>query len=421
MLSEFNNKTKVECVPYDDVTELNKSFHALYTSVEEYSWFWNTDIDTVYVPLRFLLGIFNFGGSLYSQVDGIDQKIVAFETENSNKFNWFEGMFSTKIHKVVIPTTKSHDGVHYGFEKFTKTVTFGSDTEFPFNTKLTEYCNGDGDILDIHISTGLIQSKLDPFVKDAGDTINFVDFIKSILSEINGAFAGIINLDIYFNETANKFEIVDRNGPKPNSIPRLNLTGLKSTVKNLGIASSVTNNIAAQIAIAAQGKDTSYPVNVRAIRGWNEGFVDRFFLEKRTAKEAFKQSKDKLQSVRNYLDDNTDIVKQTKAYYEYLFDEGTIEPDTQDTVEKELSTFLLVVYQNYLYTTSKPSPIPIPVNLDFTMKGFSGMKIGQSFKVQDSLLLPKYKKYGFIIVGLEHTVENNEWLTNVRAQFFDVE
>ena len=49
------------------------------------------------------------------------------------------------------------------------------------------------------------------------------------------------------------------------------------------------------------------------------------------------------------------------------------------------------------------------------------MKIGQSFKVQDSLLLPKYKKYGFIIVGLEHTVENNEWLTNVRAQFFDVE
>lgn len=420
ILDKFSEKTKVQCIPYEDLDELKRAFHAIYTDVTDDSYIFKEDVSTTYIPLKFLLAIFNLGGSLYDDYGSGRQAIVEFETVNSNKFNHFEGMFSTKIHKVVIPTTKEYNGVHYGFKEFTVTAILGSNTTYPFNEKLTQYCDGPNSILDIHISIGMVFQKLEALIQDkGGDTVNFVDFIKAVLSEINSAFAGITDLDIYFNESQNKFEIVDRNGPKQTNIPRLNLTGLKSTVTNLNVASSVTNNIAAQIAIAAQGRDTTYPKNVRSIRGWNEGYIDRFFVQK--VKSNDPPNDPKPLTTAQYISKNSDIVDQTKQYYELLFESGEINLDTQDKIENELNSFLLIAYQRFLFDNNKPSPIPIPVNLDFQIKGFSGLKIGQSFRVQDSLLLPKYKRYCFIVVGLEHTVENNVWLTSVRAQFFDLE
>ena len=418
IFDEFSSKNKVECVPYEDLTKLYNSFHAIYTDVTEDAYFFAEDVKTTYIPLRFLLEIFNLGGSLYDRKGADRQTLVEFETVNSNKYNRFPGMFSTKIHKVLIPTEKEYNGIHYGFLKFTNSAYVGSDTVYPVNDKLKSYSDGNNKILDLHISIGVIFEKLEALVKDVGDSVNFIDFIKGVLSEINGSLGNITNLDVYFNETADKFEIVDRNGPKPTTIPKINLTGLKSTVKNLNIASSVTNNIAAQIAIAAQGRDTTYPTNVRSIRGWNEGYVDRFFVDK--LKPSDQEDKTPL-TVEKYIQQNQDIADQTKQYYELLFDDGKINLDTQDKIENELNSFLIIAYQRYLFDNQKPSPIPIPVNLDITMKGFSGLKIGQSFKVQDSLLLPKYKKYCFIVVGLEHQVQNNEWTTSIRAQFFDTE
>ena len=65
--------------------------------------------------------------------------------------------------------------------------------------------------------------------------------------------------------------------------------------------------------------------------------------------------------------------------------------------------------------------IPIPVELSFTMKGISGFKIGQVFKINPGVLLPRYNKYGYVITGLGNKVENNEWTTNVETQFFELD
>ena len=421
IIDNFKKTNSLSCKIEADLDELKNKFHAIYVTVTEnkggfIGYFTKDAVEKIYIPLRFLLSIFNTCGSLYSGLhNGPKQRLLEFETINSNKYNRFNKLFSTKIGDVLIPTEANYDGTKYTFKGNGKTV-------FNVNEKLTQYCkDGLDKILDIHISVGLLEEKLEPFVKDTGDTINFVDFLKSVLGHINGSLGNLVSLDIYFNESQNKYEIVDRYGPKPKTIRKINLTGLKSTVKDLSIASSVTNNIAAQIAIAAQGRSTTYPTNVKSIRGWNEGYVDRFIVEKLNNNDVKETTPSQPITVSQFFKDNPEVKKDVDLYWETLNEEGEINPDDQDKVEKELNKILLIAYNHYLESNNLPSPIPIPVELSFTIKGFSGFKIGQSFKVQDSLLLPKYKKYCYIITGLEHRVEANEWVTMLKAQFFDLD
>ena len=418
-VGKFQSDFDIKCDLVEGLSELEDNFHAIYTTVTEVRardyWFDSkTAVEKIYVPLRFLLSIFNTCGSLYSGKSANSQRFIEFSTGKSNKYNTFGKMFSTKIGDVLIPTNATYDGTKYSFHGNGSSV-------FDVNKKLIEYSKGVyNNILDIHISVGLIEEKLEPFVKDVGSDINLVDFIKSILSHINNSLGKITDLDIYFNESINEYEIVDRYGPKKSDITKISLTGLKSTVKDLSINSTISNEISSQIAIAAQGRSSTYPANVKSIRGWNQGYRDRFFLEKLTKGDQ-KLTEDQSLSVNDYFSKNADIKKQIDTYWKHLNDRAEINELTQNRVENELNKVLIQAYEEYLADNEKSSTIPIPVQLNFTMKGFSGFKIGQSFKVQDSLLLPKYKTYCYIVTSLEHKVEANEWVTSVGAQFFDLD
>jgi len=434
IVAKFQEKFNITCNVVDGLDELENNFHAIYTPVtEDDEGFFNSlgvfkkTNEKIYVPLRFLLSIFNTCGSLYSGKSSNSQRFIEFSTgredaklktvNESNKYNSFNKMFSTKINSVLIATNATYGDIKYFFHG-------KGDEVFNVNQAMIDYSkSNDGlynDILDIHLSIGLIEKKLEPFVQDTGTDINLVDFIKSILSHINGALGNITDLDIYFNESINEYEIVDRYGPKKKNITKLNLAGLKSTVKDLSIASNISNEMSSQIAIAAQGRSSAYPANVKSIRGWNEGYRDRFFLEKLT-KEDQKLTENQTLTIAGYLDKNSDIEKNIITYWKHLNERGEINPKKQANTEIELDKILKIAYDEYLTTSGKPSTIPIPVQLSFTIKGFSGFKIGQSFKIQDSLLLSKYKSYCYIITSLEHKVEANEWVTSLGAQFFEVD
>ena len=63
------------------------------------------------------------------------------------------------------------------------------------------------------------------------------------------------------------------------------------------------------------------------------------------------------------------------------------------------------------------APGLIPFELSFTMKGISGMKVGQAFKVNEFFLPKRYqKRVAYIITGLDHQVTDNKWVTNVKSQ-----
>jgi hypothetical protein len=67
----------------------------------------------------------------------------------------------------------------------------------------------------------------------------------------------------------------------------------------------------------------------------------------------------------------------------------------------------------------------IPVSLNVSMDGISGIQMTQLFTVDDTFLPTNYLKkindspfssVGFAVVGLSQVFENNQWITNVRTQ-----
>ena len=68
----------------------------------------------------------------------------------------------------------------------------------------------------------------------------------------------------------------------------------------------------------------------------------------------------------------------------------------------------------------------IPIEIKVTLDGISGLKIGQIFRIgsptKPSTILPSiYNDYGFVITGLDSTVENSKWFTTIRGLTFRLE
>jgi hypothetical protein len=71
------------------------------------------------------------------------------------------------------------------------------------------------------------------------------------------------------------------------------------------------------------------------------------------------------------------------------------------------------------YENGTPPPGLVPVELSLQLDGIGGIKIGQSFKIKSGILPAKYQdKFGYIITGLGHSIENSKWLTDIKTQFY---
>jgi GH24 family phage-related lysozyme (muramidase) len=62
----------------------------------------------------------------------------------------------------------------------------------------------------------------------------------------------------------------------------------------------------------------------------------------------------------------------------------------------------------------------IPISINFTTDGISGLNVGSAFDIDENLIPASYKnlnnrKIVFVITGLDHTIDGNRWKTNVRA------
>ena len=103
---------------------------------------------------------------------------------------------------------------------------------------------------------------------------------------------------------------------------------------------------------------------------------------------------------------------------------GKIQGDYLKVSLEDITNFIPLhtkVTQNKLKTIPKGNNGPpglIPFELSFTTRGISGIKIGQAFKIQEEFILPEryVGAIAFIVTGVTHTIKNNRWVTDIKAQ-----
>jgi len=229
--------------------------------------------------------------------------------------------------------------------------------------------------------------------------------------------ANTIDLDVTFDDDTSLHRIVDRkNLPRrdPELVPIIQGSGKKSTFSSLSINSKITNKLGAQISIAAQAGPTSYD-GVAKFKEWNQDLTSK--IVRRNVTETTKAT-DQTEG------EKKDFRQLVTEAYEIL---NTATDETNDETALDVDIFSEVTplgkkyYEEILEKVEELPKGLIPIELSFKTEGIGGLKIGQSFKLSSRRLLPdRYNnpRFAFIITGLEHSIENQRWYTNVTAQTF---
>jgi hypothetical protein len=294
--------------------------------------------------------------------------------------------------------------------------------------------NDYGDMMNIYLNFNEIQTKLDNNLDDKGN-LNIFEFLSSICTDINRAMGGVNNLEPIIDENRTIF-IVDssytcaKQSPIPNPYQLIiygyGENNINSTfVRNFSIKSSITPELATMITIGATAGGYVKGTENTMFSKWNKGIIDRFqdgYYSPNEIKENNPQ-----EIVKRYVDTIYDKFGMEPYGYELgdIVKSGVSESPrllSPDIIEKNVSTASeFYKYLNSYIASQDPeyaSPINgfIPISLDTTMDGMSGIKIYNSIDV-DTRFLPKNygKNLNFIIKGVSHKLQNQDWETTFQT------
>jgi len=423
----------------------------------------------VYIPFGLLLMILNHSCTIYDSTNNSDVQTPIVYIDFNTEHNYFLSntkQLSTNPWITLIPFEGGFNDYRSLFSDF---ILDGNNIKPPsgsteiiplFNPENQDVLSGQlpkiksdesdnnlyrGRMMNILLNIDyLIKIAKDYSYRDGTNSIYLKEFIEQVLTDVN-KYLGKINIfRLSYNDKGNTFQIVDDQfipvkdkeeqvSPKDVKISNTTLStsnttelplfGKYSIAKSLDIKSDVSSKLANMLAISANA-DVKNKATLSK-NGDNFGYIntsyqDRFITNRLEAGAANTGSVN-LDSIINSA---TQFNQTISDFYSKINpSENTVSPATNYYIEK------MSKIKNDDYPTRASAMIPVSVN--FTTDGISGFLMGQAFTIPDELLPYTYNarkvhgelglqqdhinKVGFVVVGLNHILENNQWNTSVRA------
>ena len=293
-------------------------------------------------------------------------------------------------------------------------------TQHTFNIERKPIRGEINDILNIWLNIDWLKSIVNSIVnQDNPSESSIYNLVSRVVNTINICSGGVNTLDLAYEIDNNTWYILDRKVvPDKGLLPKLNLYGIGSVAETLNFTTKLSNSISSAIAISAANNGNSSGDDLLNLQAWNKGLKDRNSISLNPL---------------NVEETKEEIGKAKETFNKLikLFNSGTFVDNRQGQQPFNSSTNIFAssnfepvqrkVMQSYLkqyFSTEKQTPGLIPFELSLTFKGISGIKIGQSFVVDDELLFPKryYNNVAFIVTGIANKPMNNRWVTDITAQ-----
>jgi hypothetical protein len=264
------------------------------------------------------------------------------------------------------------------------------------------------------------------------DGVDIIQLLQEILDAVSLALGGINDFKLFTDRSF--VQIIDakylENSGKDSKF-KFDLIGLKSICRDVKINSRIFAEQSTMIAIGA-GTANSDTGNLGDIYSstqtyFNRGLTDRImtptFNDPSTPAtlnlgstiisgsdvyyyNIFKN----LESLSNYL--NINVLGKPTGGSGWLV---TSVPQENEVVN---AGSLLKTMHYQLNGSDVDFKALIPFELEITLDGIGGLVIGQIFTIDKSILPKDYynKNLGFIITGINHNLQNNDWTTTIRTQ-----
>lgn len=253
------------------------------------------------------------------------------------------------------------------------------------------------------------------------DGANILTLLQELLDACSFALGGINDFKLYTEK--NIVQIIDTKyfeNAKPDSKFKFDLIGLKSICRDVKINSRIFSEQSTMIAIGA-GSSNQQSNNLGDIYSstqtyFNIGLTDRIISnitldDQTTPKTLEEQQKaifDNIQSLTSYINRNV-LGLEINGF------KITRVPQENEIVN---AGSLLKSFHYQINGNDVDFKALIPFELEITLDGIGGLVIGQIFTIDKSILPKDYynKNLGFIITGISHSLQNNDWITNIKTQ-----
>ena len=372
----------------------------------------------------------------YVNLGSKGKSIVKIDWESDKPFYAFSTSISTNLKKCYLYNdyVKTTDGsiTGKGVATFQPFTSFKDEKLTKTNTDLLSNANSPeqysiypqiGNINYIYLNVGYLSSVINKENNNQDNDISIKKFLQTICDDINKSLGGINDFQVISDPDEGNVTIIDFNQKRIKGLSQpedklvtLKLQGLGSFVTSISAQSSITPEIAATISIGAQANGNQVGKEATSFSRLSEGLKDRIYPEKKvnnTSEVEISQTKN------NNFSGNVGAYKELISLQKETEGSTTkisIASDDKSNVEN-VPTDLYKALLGAFTETNQSSTSFIPIKLDLTLKGISGIKIFQRFNVLSDILPYTYKdNYNFIVTGVSHEVNNNsQWLTKISS------
>ena len=372
----------------------------------------------------------------------IQNFLLIYDTKHNNtpitKIDWkyndnqcftpLQDIFSADPRILLVPSLfkrideKGNNVSFKGINSTIGTEFYGEGNNFTFN------------FMHAHINMDFaIQALTDNL--GAENEILLIDFVQTLCEGINQSLSNLIQLEPFHDQNDNTLYIVNKcnsdelltNQPpvtkfRVGLLPQGEREG--SFVKDVSIGSTIPPNFATQIAIGAQANDNEISSNSTPFSDWNKGLSDRIITEKKTATQIEKERKEAEEAEVEAQKKREEEEKEFEAALQSTIAAAkkNNEYDFRDELFKlESSVKEYFKIQANKFEKDKASkaitPIIIPISLNLTIDGLSGIKIFQKYTITEDFLPDNYQdSIEFIVKGIAHNIDAGGWTTKIEGQ-----
>ena len=377
-----------------------------------------SEVKKFYIRLGYLLQILE-KDILFKYKNGQDlQPALTFDTNDDNYFYINQYSYGADLNKAIAQKT--------GFN-------FNGNTydllDLPTSPLEKEY--GVGYLMNVLINIDFISTILvNGFTSEKG--VILYDFLDEICRGINNSFGGVNRIEPVIDETENRVYLIDSTplllnedkktkflknqtpslfqvyGFNPLNTGNYDVDG--SFIKNFSIKSEITNNLATQLSIGAQAIGRVTSQNSTALQSWNQGILDRISPEKTDPTGESPQTPD-LTDYKYLIDEIEELIEKYQSK-DITEDQILSLIKHNKTTQKLFSSRLA---QRAKFPTAGDEAF-IPINLNLTMHGLSGIKIYQTFNINSRFLPTNYNdKLKFLIKKVNHNISLSGWETTIET------
>lgn len=315
-----------------------------------------------------------------------------------------------------------------------------------------------GSTMEILLNIDFLISSLDARTTSSKDhVVDLKGFLDDIMTGINKATGNLNSFRVSYRDDSNTVIIKDdqfvppleqeknREGwamdvnasptnygvPNGVNVPKygqLPIFGKQSLVRELRLETDMSTQMSSIIAISAQANTGSVNSTDYTPFSWlNNNFQDRYKPKISDSSDTNSQNSNNNTTPEDINQQEQDANKAADEFNQHVISiyKGEGLPLSREMVSAAVNYYINGIAQVKSKDRITVAAPFIPANLNITLDGIAGIIMGNAFTIPENRLpsslrgpggADKNSKVGFIVVGLTHTLDNNQWLTKIRGQ-----